>query len=238
VSILVRVVAFASFLMAAPTATLAQAPVPTVQPEATSIVTGSLSDSAGAAINHATITAINQDTGASISSSVTSSGKFSLRVPAGSYQLNVKAPGFSEYTHDLTISPGSAPTLNFVLGGPVPVVQSHPDIATGAPGSTHKPDIVSSDVTVQSCSASTKSDLVDCIGTSADGHRLLGVIGGDTGTAYFIWLRDPSARATDIHISDPIALPSTTAIRGAFPKNATDFCGSFKTSAGYLLFYR
>jgi hypothetical protein len=237
VSILVRVVAFAAFLMAGQTAPQAQAPVPTVQPEATSIVTGSLSDSAGAAVNHATITATNQDTGASISSSVSSSGKFSLRVPAGTYQLSVKAPGFSEYTRDLTVSPGSAPTFNFILGGPVPVVQPHPDIASGAPGS-HKPDIASSDVTVQSCTASSKSDLLDCIGTSADGHRLLGVIGGDAGTAYFIWLRDPSARASDIHISEPMVLPSTTAVRTAFPRNATDFCGSFKTSAGYLLFYR
>lgn len=223
---------------------ISQAPrpaaVPTVRPEATSTLTGSLTDSTGAVVNHATITATDQDTGASVTSYVSASGKFSLHVPAGSYQLNIKADGFASTTREVNVAPDSTATLNVILGGPVPVVQPHgptphEHAATGTP---LRFDIVASDVTVQSCSGTTKPDLLDCISTSADGHRLLGVIGGDTGTAYFIWLRDPSARASDIRISEPIALPSTAAVRNAFPKNATDFCGSYKTPTGYLLFYR
>ena len=246
-SILARIFVFFAMLTIGAATSISQAPtpaaVPTVRPEATSTLTGSLTDSTGAVVNHATVTATDQDTGASVTSYVSASGKFSLHVPAGSYQLNIKADGFASTTREVNVAPDSTATLNVILGGPVPIVQRHPPApdehaTSGTPGSSHRSEIAASDVTVQSCSGATKSDLLDCISTSADGHRLLGVIGGDTGSAYFIWLRDPSARASDIHISEPIALPSTAAVRTAFPKNATDFCGSVKTSTGYLLFYR
>jgi hypothetical protein len=217
--------------------------VPTVQPQATSTLKGSISDARGALVTHATITATDQYTGASVHTDVSRSGKFSVRVPPGDYKLTVKADGFSELTREVRVTPGAPENLDLVLGGPVPVVQPHPSIGPehvigGNPGSSPNTHNAPKDVTVQSCTANTKAEVVDCITTSADGHRLLGVVGGEPGTAYFIWLRDPAAHFGDIRISDPLALSSPAAVRDAYNKDVQTFCGSMKLSAGYLLFYR
>jgi hypothetical protein len=239
---LARVLAFVAFMISASRVGTPQAPVPTVQPQATSTLKGSVSDSTGTLVRHATITATDQYTGASVYTEVSGSGKFSVRVPPGDYKLTVKADGLSELTREVRVTPGTSENLDLVLGGPVPVVQPHPSLGpehvAGNSGSSPNPHNAPKDVTVQSCTASTKAEVLDCITTSADGHRLLGVVGGEPGTAYFIWLRDPAAHFSDIRISDPLALSSPAAVRDAYNKDIPTFCGSMKLSAGYLLFYR
>jgi hypothetical protein len=105
-AMLARVLVFVALVITVTAVGAPQAPVPTVQPQATSRVTGSVSDATGALITHATVTATDMDTGTSVYTSVSGTGKFSVRVPPGGYKLTVKADGYSDTTREVNVAPG------------------------------------------------------------------------------------------------------------------------------------
>ncbi len=80
-------------------------------------VTGTVTDSTGAAIPGATVTLTNTDTNAV--SKVTSSGNgdFSVNaLPIGNYHAKVEMTGFASQEQDLKLDVGSVQTLKFTLG--------------------------------------------------------------------------------------------------------------------------
>ncbi len=60
-------------------------------------ITGTVDDPAGAAVVTASIDAKNVETGALFQSGASSTGNYVIRVPAGTYELTVQAPGFKKY---------------------------------------------------------------------------------------------------------------------------------------------
>src|SRR5207302_7565054 len=63
-----------------------------------SSIAGRVTDTAGAVISGATVTARNEGTGASQSAATDSSGVYRFwGLPAGSYSLTIQSPGFQNY---------------------------------------------------------------------------------------------------------------------------------------------
>jgi hypothetical protein len=174
---------------------------------------------------------VDTDSGRSITGTSNGTGDYQIPVPSGSYTVKVTAAGFSEITREVTVGLNAAKKIDFTLGGPIPIVNNppQPPVASATPSSA---------ITIQTCTATTRDDLIDWLRTSADGHRLLGVVSSEIGKGYFIWIRDPSAHPGDIHISDAIAMPSRAATAEADRKKSSTFAGSYRLTNGYLLFYR
>jgi hypothetical protein len=79
-------------------------------------ITGTVTDSAGAAIPNATITLVNPQTGLKLSGSSNGSGELLIpAVPEGTYRATVAAAGFQTQTQQITITVTQNLTLNFHL---------------------------------------------------------------------------------------------------------------------------
>ena len=82
---------------------------------------GTITDTGGARIAGATVTA--EEPGASLKRSTASnlSGEFRLEsLPPGAYRVTVTEPNFAPFTSDLRIAVGAAPTLSVTLTpGPI-----------------------------------------------------------------------------------------------------------------------
>src|SRR5207253_161269 len=63
-------------------------------------VTGTLTDTSGAAVANAPIELKNTETGATFSAASSSTGNFTVsQLPVGDYDLQIKVPGFKTYDH-------------------------------------------------------------------------------------------------------------------------------------------
>jgi hypothetical protein len=234
----------------------------------TSVVTGRVADSTGAPVNDAIITLTNVNTGYVRQVKAQNSGDFNLPyLQPGDYKVKVEARGLKPASTAFTVQMASTIVLEVLLKGggltvavKAPLSSSDtdgvlPQNGTGtvrpptgkAPsGDSTSPNAViaprglveDQNISVQECTAASKSELLDCISTAADGHRLLAVITNDHGSGYFVWSRDSSAQLSDIHISEPTPLLSGAALKSAYPRAASSFVGSYKVAAGYILFSR
>jgi hypothetical protein len=80
-------------------------------------ISGTVTDSTGAAIPHATVTVINQETGISTTLTTNGSGFYSAEgLPVGQYKIDVSQSGFQEaVTQGIQIDPGQRRANNVVL---------------------------------------------------------------------------------------------------------------------------
>jgi len=90
---------------------LSAAPLPRGQ-----INTASLSDPSGAAVPHATIKAVNSDTGYTRTSQSDGAGNYSLQdLPIGHYAVSVASPRFSSMSEQVTLDVGQRARQDFHL---------------------------------------------------------------------------------------------------------------------------
>ena len=77
---------------------------------------GRASDSSGAVLPNATVTATNTETGLARSTTTDDNGQYSITsLPAGNYKVEVKAGTFQAQTHTLPLTVGENATLDFSL---------------------------------------------------------------------------------------------------------------------------
>jgi hypothetical protein len=100
-------------------------------------ISGTVSDPSGAVVPKADVTLRNQETGAQYQTVTTETGKYTLaQLPAGTYELNVVAPGFSKYVQqgihalvattvrvDVALKVGS-PTETVTVTGDAPLLRT------------------------------------------------------------------------------------------------------------------
>jgi hypothetical protein len=81
------------------------------------IINGTITDSTGANVPEASVTATNAATGVTFATKTTSSGDFSIpTLPVGLYQLRVEKQGFkSAVRAGVTVSAGGTVTINAQL---------------------------------------------------------------------------------------------------------------------------
>src|ERR1700674_3306377 len=81
------------------------------------IITGTVSDPAGAVVGSATIEARNVETGGQYQAASTATGNYTLAgLPAGSYEVTVAVPGFKKYVRQgLTVQAAQTMRIDVVL---------------------------------------------------------------------------------------------------------------------------
>jgi hypothetical protein len=83
----------------------------------TGVIIGTVTDTTGAVVAGATVTARNKATGLSRTVNSNEGGGFEIALlPPGEYEVNVEAAGFTAFTvESVTINVGSRPTVNIVV---------------------------------------------------------------------------------------------------------------------------
>jgi hypothetical protein len=82
----------------------------------TADMVGTVTDSTGAVVISASVTATNKSTGESKTATVSGSGEFEFSLlQVGSYKVTVQAPGFKVYTTQLTLAVGDRARINAAL---------------------------------------------------------------------------------------------------------------------------